>query len=148
MELLNFIAATAALAGVVLTLTQLVKKHIPFLKGFWVVLVSLLLGSLLGAAFAAGGMIGFNYLPAWPPAAGGALLGVLAGLMASGGKDTITGIQQNGAKARAQMEARYGSPACEQPAAPPQTPDEWQPATLDDLTRTRTDWPAVPGLDR
>lgn len=146
MELLNLITTVAALGGLVLPLTQLGKKHLKALSGARVIVASLLLGALLGAVFAAGGLIGFNYLPAWPPAAGGAILGALAGLLASGTKDTITGIQQTGAKARAEMEARYSPPAAD--CAPTPAPaDEWQPATLDDLTRTRTDWPAAP-LDR
>lgn len=140
MDVIGFIATVAALAGFVLPLTQLLKKHFE-LKGRVVLLLSLTLGAVLGAVFAQGGMVGFNYLPAWPPVAGGAILGVLAGLMASGSKDLITGIQQNGAKARAQADATY-NPGGDQPCATPAL-DGWQDATLEDLAQTRLDWPAV-----
>ncbi|MBI0447138.1 hypothetical protein [Deinococcus sp. DB0503] len=136
MELLNLIATVAALAGLLLTLVQLLKAQAG-LKGRRVLLVSALLGMALGAVFAAGGLIGFNYLPAWPPPVGGSILGLLAGLVASGGKDTITGIQINGAKARARAEAEYSCPpqAAPQPPGTPSPADEWEDASLDDLTR-------------
>lgn len=138
MDVISFIATVAALAGFILPLTQLLKKHFD-LKGRVVLLLSLLLGAALGAVFAQGGMVGFNYLPAWPPVVGGAILGVLAGLMASGTKDFISGIQQNGAKARAQAEATYN------PAEPCPTPalEGWQDATLDDLARLQPSFGAA-----
>lgn len=140
MDMIGFIATVAALAGFILPLTQLLKKHFD-LKGRVVLLLSVLLGAALGAMFAAGGMVGFNYLPAWPPVVGGAILGSLAGLIASGSKDLITGIQENGAKARVQAERQI---ECPTPALPSPTADGWEDATLDDLAQTRLDWPAVP----
>ncbi|WP_104992738.1 hypothetical protein [Deinococcus sp. NW-56] len=127
MELVNLIATVAALAGLLLTLVQLFKAHLG-LKGRRVLLLSAVLGMVLGAVFAAGGLIGFNYLPAWPPPVGGALLGLLSGLVASGGKDVVTGLQKNGAKARAQAEAKYN------PVPTPDSTAEWVDATLNDLT--------------
>lgn len=140
MDLVSLISTVGALAVLVLTLTQLLKKHLG-LRGRLVLLVSLGLGTLLGALFAAGGLGGFGYLPAWPPPAGGALLGLLAGLVASGGKDTVTGLQANGAKVRAQAEGRYGPDAAVCPerggAAPPE--GGWQASSLSEMTRA--DWP-------
>lgn len=90
-------ATVATLAAFVLPLVALLKQHLG-LKGKVVLLTSLLLGAFLGGAFAAGGLADLRVLPAWPPALGGALLGILAGLVASGGRDFITGLQATGAK--------------------------------------------------
>lgn len=65
------------------------------------------------------------FLPAWS----GGLLGQPPGLVASGGKDAVTGIQINGAKARAKAETKDNPSADAAPA------DEWVNATLDDLAR-------------
>lgn len=148
MDVLELIATIAALAGLILPLTQLLKVQLG-LKGRVVLVLSLLLGALTGGVLAAGGVAGLAVLSTFPKWVSGAVLGLLAGATASGGKDTITGIQINGAQARAKAQAEYSCPA-DTPAAPapPATPaDEWAPATLDDLARTRTNWPAPSGLD-
>lgn len=150
MTILELIATVGAFAGLVLALTQLLKVHLgkrlpngerTSLKGPLVILLSVWIGTSLGALLALGGLDDLTLLRGYPPAWSGALLGLLAGLVASGGKDAVTGIQKNGAKARARAEAEYGSP----PPAP--SAAEWVDATLDSLT-TRTDWPAIPGLDK
>ncbi|EYB66290.1 hypothetical protein DEIPH_ctg092orf0001 [Deinococcus phoenicis] len=114
-------------------------------------LVSALLGAMLGAVLAAGGIAGLAALGLFPRPVSGAVLGLLAGLVASGGKAAVTGIQVNGAWARAKAQAEVGraadSDSLPAPPAPAAPADDWQPASLDDLARTRTDWPAV-GLDR
>ncbi len=107
MDLASFSATVGLLAAFVLPLVQLLKQQLG-IKGRATLLLSSGLGMALGTTFAAGGMVGFHALPAWPPAVGGALLGLLAGLLASGGKDLITGIQVNGAQARVQ--AQYSLP--------------------------------------
>ncbi|MCP2015603.1 O-antigen/teichoic acid export membrane protein [Deinococcus sp. HSC-46F16] len=135
--MLQLIATVAALAGLVLALTQLLKVHLgrknakgerETLKGRRVVVLSVLIGAGLGALLAAGGLADLADLVAFPPAWSGAVLGLLSGLVASGGKDAITGIQINGAKARAKAEARYN------PAPMPDSTAEWVDATLNDLT--------------
>lgn len=139
--MLELLATIGAFAAFLAALTQVVKVQFG-LKGRVVFLVSLVLGVILGCLFAWGGLLEFRVLRDFPSLGSGALLGLLAGLGASGGTDFVTGVQRNGAKYRAEY-----TPATDYAPAPTQTPDEWQPATLDDLTRTRTDWPAAP-LDR
>lgn len=95
----------ASLAAFVFPLVALAKKQLG-LKGRVVFLFSLALGGALGAAFAAGGLTDLRVLPAWPPAVGGAFLGVLAGAVASGGRDAITSFQASGAK----LSAAYSPP--------------------------------------
>lgn len=140
MDLVSLISTVGVLAMLVLTLTQLLKRQLG-LRGREVLLVSLGLGTVLGALFATGGLGG---LPAWPPPAGGALLGLLAGLVASGGRDTVTGIQANGAKVRAQAEARYGPDpaACPERGEAALPGDGWQESSLSEMTRA--DWPDAP----
>jgi len=138
MGMLQLIATVAALAGLVLALTQLLKVHLgrknakgerESLKGRRVVVLSVLIGAGLGALLAAGGLADLADLVAFPPAGSGAVLGLLAGLVASGGKDAITGIQINGAKAQAKARAKYA------PTPPGLPDDEWVDATLDELAR-------------
>ncbi|WP_034383039.1 hypothetical protein [Deinococcus sp. YIM 77859] len=60
------------------------------------------------------------------------MLGLLAGLLASGGKALVTGVQMDGAKAQARAQAEYAPPA---PTSAPA--DEWEPAGLEDLAPSR-----------
>lgn len=134
MSVLELLATVGALAGLVLALTQLLKVHLgkrlpngerESLKGPLVIVLSVWIGTTLGALFALGGLEDLALLTGYPPVWSGALLGLLAGLVASGGKDAVTGIQKNGAKARAQAEARYNPTSTSNGMA------EWVDTTLD-----------------
>lgn len=137
MSVLELLATVGALAGLVLALTQLLKVHLgkklpngerESLKGRRVILLSVVVGVALGVLLALGGLDDLALLAGYPPAWSGAVLGLLAGLIASGGKDAVTGIQKNGAKVRAQAEARYNPVPTHDGTA------EWVDATLNDLT--------------
>lgn len=147
MDLASFSATVGLLAAFVLPLVQLLKQQLG-IKGRATLLLSSGLGMALGTTFAAGGMVGFHALPAWPPAVGGALFGLLA----SGGKDLITGIQVNGAQAQAQSnpppDCSEAEPTTEltiepmaEPAAEPagtiDRDDSWQDASLEALAAAR-----------
>lgn len=131
----------ASLAAFVLALVGLAKDRLrgtDRLKGWTTILLSLGLGVVLGALLASGGIRELRVLELYPPAASGAFLGLLAGLLASGGKAVVTGVQINGAAARARADAQY-NPA---PAAPGAAPDDgWVDSDLSSMTRT--DWPPV-----
>lgn len=102
------------------------------LKGWATIVLSVVVGIILGAVFAQGGIGELQVLTGYSPAGSGAVLGFLAGLLASGGKALITGIQINGANARARAQAKYECPA---PTSAPA--DEWEPAGLEDLAPSR-----------
>lgn len=141
----------ASLAAFVLALVGLTKDRARdagrSLKGWATISLSLVVGVALGAVFAQGGIRELRVLELYPPAGSGALLGMLAGMLASGGKAVITGIQLNGATARAKAEAKYNPPAptpivVASGAVAVPAADEWQESTLSEMTRA--DWPAVP----
>ena len=136
--MLELLATIGAFAAFLAALTQVVKVQLG-LKGRVVFVTSLLLGAVLGCLFAWGGLLEFRVLRDFPSLASGAVLGLLSGLGASGGKDFVTGVQKNGAKYRAE----YSAPDC---APAPAPADEWREVDLDTYA-SRTDWPALP-LDR
>lgn len=147
MSLLALTASIGSLALLlVLPLVELLKWHLK-LKGTWVLVVSVLVGTALGVLLAAGGLVGLERLPNFPVWVSGLIQGVLAGLVASGGKDTVTAFQLRGAEARAEALAKAGVPVAVAvtplpealvPVPPTEpSPDEWQPATLDALAGGR-----------
>lgn len=144
--------AFAAMVGMIATLTQLAKSQLG-LKGNVVIWVSVGLGALLGAT----GLeeTGLRVFPALPGTVSGLLLGALAGAIASGGKDLVTGVQRNGVKARvnAEVEAAGRIAQAQLDALPPALgsaaalAEDLVPATIEDVLRHTGEWPAVPGLD-
>ncbi|MVN88305.1 hypothetical protein GO986_16285 [Deinococcus sp. HMF7620] len=138
--------------GILATITQFLKVQLG-LKGNVVKGICLGLGVLLGVT----GLeeAGRDVLPLLPGWLSGGLLGLLAGLVASGGKDLITGVQLNGAKARVEAEIKATGKRLEAQldALPPMVgsqvalPDDLVPATIEDVLRHTGEWPAVPGLD-
>lgn len=132
-------------AAFIAALTQTVKVQLG-LKGRVVFFISLGLGMAFGALFALGGLMEFKALRAFPDLASGLVTGLLSGWGASGGKDFLTGLGRNNAKARAEYAAQYRGADCGADGG--QTDGGWQDTTPQDVERvTRTDWPAVPGVD-
>lgn len=132
-------------AAFIAALTQTVKVQLG-LKGRVVFFVSLGLGMAFGALFAVGGLMEFKALRSFPDLASGLVTGLLSGWGASGGKDFLTGLGRNNAKARAEYDAQYRGADCGPEGG--QADDGWQDTTPQDVERmTRTDHPAVPGLD-
>lgn len=146
MTFLQLIASITALGlGLVLPITELVKSSFGMKDKRAILLTSTLIGALLGVVLAAGGLAELTGLQAFPVWASGLVVGVLAGLTASGGRKAYTNLQDRGAEARAKALVKAGVPVVEVPVVPvaatvtPVTPqtdpplDEWRPATLEDL---------------
>lgn len=135
--LFELLGTVGLFAAFIAALTQNLKGLFG-LKGRVVFFVSLGLGVLFGLLFAAGGLMEFKALRGFPDLLSGAVTGFLSGWGASGGKDFLTGIGRNNAKARAEYDAQYRQEGGTE--ADP-SPDEWQEVDL--ATYSRTDWPAT-----
>lgn len=151
MNLTDILIPVGTLATlVVLPVTQLVKDALKA-TGWWVLGLSVLVGMVCGGLLAAGGIADLRGLADFPAWASGAVLGLLAGVTASGGKAVVTSVQENGAWARAKVQAKVQENAEAATSAGegevPPLADGWETASLDELGRTRTDWPAVPGVE-
>lgn len=138
MSLTELATAVGLLTAMLLTLTQLVKDQLG-LKGWHVLAVSVGLGITVGALLAGGGVRELQALSLYPAWASGAVLGLIAGLTASGGKAVVTNLQENGARARAEAQAAVDAPVSEADA-----PEEWQAASLNDMAQTHPNWADAP----
>lgn len=142
METLQVIGTIAGFSAFIAALVQNVKTKTS-LKGSALFVVSIVLGIALGCLFAAGGLMDFRALRRFPDLLSGGILGGLSGFGASGGTDWAKNLSVTGAEARARFDAQYRQVE----AAPtPAREEEWVEESLDEYT-TRTDRPAVPGLD-
>lgn len=137
METLQVIGTIAGFSAFIAALVQNLKTHTP-LKGRALFVASILLGTLLGCLFAAGGLMDFRALSDFPNLLSGGILGGLSGFGASGGTDWAKNITVGQAEARARFDAQYRQ-------APATQADDWQEVDL--ATYSRADWPAVQGLD-
>lgn len=133
--LYELLGTVGLFAAFIAALTQTVKVQWG-LKGRVVFVVSIILGVLFGLLFAAGGLMEFRALRGFPDLLSGGVTGLLSGLGASGGKDFLTGIGRNNAKARAEYDAQY-----RQPSAAPDG-DDWEEVNL--ATYSRDNWPDSP----
>lgn len=114
MEALELLGIAGSLGAFVAAIVQSLKLNIPGLEGRRVLLLSLGLGPLLGAFLTFAGVdVGTASLPGLPWWAAGMFLGLLGSILASGGKDLVTGVQLNAAKAR----QKYPEAECDTPTA-------------------------------
>lgn len=143
METLQVIGTIAGFSAFIAALVQNLKTHTP-LKGRALFVASILLGTLLGCLFAAGGLMDFRALNDFPNLLSGGILGGLSGFGASGGTDWAKNLSVTGAEARARFDAEYRTQATPPPAPP--VVEEWG-EEVDLATYSRADWPAVQGLD-
>lgn len=120
-------------AAFLAALTQTVKVQLG-LKGRVVFMLSLALGVVFGLLFAAGGLMEFKALRSFPDLLSGGVTGLLSGLGASGGKDFLTGIGRNNAKARAEYDAQYRDD-CATPATAPPSDMGWEDVPPSELGR-------------
>ena len=131
MSLEQLFLIVGSFALILATQVQLLKVQISRVSGPLVILLSIVIGALEGALLGSVGIEGLNSITSLPPFLSGALIGVLAGISASGGKDLVTGMGRNFAKAQAEYQP------CDKPAAPPPTTpapaDDWEDVGVDAL---------------
>lgn len=144
MELAQLMGTAATLGAFLLTLVQIIKTETG-LRGRRVLLLSLLLGTLIGAVCAAGGLIEFSAFRKFPDVLSGALTGLLGGVFGSGSKALVSGVQRNGVKYRAELDAELRRRDQGNAEANPTPDEEWVEESLD--TYSRTDWPATPATE-
>lgn len=98
----DLITTLLTTAAVIATLTQVIKDKLG-LSGSKATILAVLLGAAVG--YATLQPAAATLLPGLPAIAGSAVLGLLAGIVASGGYKTVTGLQDRAAELRASLPA-------------------------------------------